>query len=434
VSVVSESVIVRGREVRASDVRRAVQLCDDMGEAAFLAEFGYGRAIRWHLRVNGKSYPSKAILGVAAGLKHTEHFGGAAHAINALTQLGFTVRNSETGSYVEPDGLERHRAEAERFYREACAEKGTKVPFPVWPELPVIPSSYFASGSNTPAHIKGMADSQWDVGVAAPRVTGPSEKVLASLAGSEVEVFVDSGAFREVDFGPEGPVVTHPMSEDDWAKVLGLYGRLAPALGSQLYVVAPDQVGSQDVTLERLERWASEVKALIASGARVLVAMQKQAGGVSQAEFAELVDSVLGDGWVPAFPCNKGATTPEEVAAFLAARKPGHVHLLGVGVWSKEASSYLEKFVGVECSVSMDSAWVPAKTGKGSSRIYTIAKGACKKALEAAGFAGRALTHAYNVLGIMVCCGHPTPVLSGEEAKALEPGLPWAGGSAAEVA
>lgn len=429
-----ESVSVRGSQVTVAKVRETVALADAMGLDAFTSSFGYGAMsrCRWHLRVNGKSYPAKAVLGVAAGLTYDQHFGGAAHAVNALARLGFHVRNSKTGVFVEPNGLGAHRAAAEAHYLELCEAAGTNHPFPVWPELPVLPTHYFASGTNEAPQIEGMADSGWDVGVAAPNVRERAEAALVALAGSDVDVFVDSGAFSEVEFPGGVPTVVKPISPSEWEARLGLYLRLAKALGSQLYCVAPDLVAHQAETLERLGTYLPQLLELKALGARVLVPMQK--GALTQAQFAGEVDALLGAGWwIPALPCAKAATTAGEVAAFVAARRPHHVHLLGIGPWSNKnggARAYLAPFAGAATTVSMDSAWIPAKVGKAKSRIYTKAQRAAKAALSAAGWVGTQLKRGYSALGIMVCCGHTTPTTTTALLETAQPSLPWPAGAA----
>lgn len=430
-----ESVVVRGSHVTAAKVRETVALADAMGLDAFTNSFGYGAMsrCRWHLRVDGKSYPAKAVLGVSADLKHTEHFGGAAHAVNALARLGFHVRNSKTGAFVEPKGLEPHRAATEAHYLGLCEAAGTNVPFPVWPQLPVLPTHYFASGTNEAPQIEGMADSGWDIGVAAQHVRDRAEAALAALAGSDVDVFVDSGAFSEVEFPGGVPTVVKPISSAEWLGRLGLYLRLAKALGSQLYCVAPDLVAHQAETLERLGTYLPQLLQLKALGANVLVPMQK--GAMSQVEFAGQVDALLGAGWwLPALPCAKAATSAAEVAEFVAARKPKHVHLLGIGPWSRKAGgarAYLAPFAGTTTTVSMDSAWIPAKVGKAKSRIYTKAQAAAKAVLSAAGWVGTALKRGYSALGLMVCCGHPMPTTTLALACATQPQLPWRSGATA---
>jgi len=376
----SESITLKGRTVTRQDVLAACAAYDEMGKDEFLAARGYSDAVRYHLRLDGRSYPSKAILGVAAGLTSKEFFGGAAHTVAQLGQLGFHVRNSETGEIVDP-GLEA--------LRKRVLAEGLNVGEAAWPNPAVQPTAYFASGSNQPGEIRGLARAGADIGVAVPHLSENSLLELEAVKGSEVQVFVDSGAFSEVKFGPEGCTVVKPMGDDAWQNVLGLYERLAAALGSQLYIVAPDRVGCQQTSLERLERYADRVRALRATGVNILVPVQK--GELTQVEFAAAVDEVLGfSDWLPALPCKKAATTAAEVAAFVEGRNPEHVHLLGLGIRSRQLAAYLAPFASSRSSVSLDSCWITANVGLtngpgGGPRRLTKAREVAKKVLGESG-------------------------------------------------
>lgn len=381
----TETVTLRGREISRHDVLAALGDCDREGKAAFLAARGYGDSLRYHLRHNGRSYPSKAILGAAAGLDSADFFGGARETVSLLKRLGFEVRNASSGAVVDRDGLEEIRVH--------MVDAGFDDPAPMWPELPVEPSAYFASGTNRPAEIAALGKVGADVGVAAPEISAEGERELLELAGSDVLVFVDSGAFSEVRFDAElgGFRVVKEITDADWRDRLALYRRLAERLGSQLYCVAPDQVGSQEVTIERLTRYAGQIRELAELGARIMVAVQK--GALSQAAFAERVDAVLGfSTWIPALPCKKAATTPAEVAAFVAERRPAHVHLLGLGVRNARIRDYLAPFADSSSSVSLDSCWIAANVGRekrrdGSirPRRYTLARDVAGRVLGALG-------------------------------------------------
>jgi len=61
------SIILKGRRVRRRDVLETIRECERVGRATFLDRHGYQDATRYHLRHDGRSYPTKAILGVAAG-------------------------------------------------------------------------------------------------------------------------------------------------------------------------------------------------------------------------------------------------------------------------------------------------------------------------------------------------------------------------------
>tara|TARA_R110002167_G_scaffold143958_1_gene333636 strand:- start:3669 stop:4886 length:1218 start_codon:yes stop_codon:yes gene_type:complete len=375
-----ESITLKGQKVTRQDVIDATRSYDELGKEAFLATGGYSDAVRYHLRLDGRSYPSKAILGSAAGLTSKEFFGGAAHTVAQLAMLGFHVRNSETGEIVDP-GLEA--------LRKRVLAEGLNVGEAAWPNPAVQPTAYFASGSNQPGEIRGLARAGADIGVAVPHLSESSLLELEAVKGSEVQVFVDSGAFSEVKFGPEGCTVVKAMGDAQWQNVLGLYERLAAALGSQLYIVAPDRVGCQQTSLERLERYADRVRALRATGVNILVPVQK--GELTQVEFAAAVDKVLGfSDWQAALPCKKAATTAAEVAAFVEGRNPEHVHLLGLGIRSRQLEAYLAPFANSRSSVSLDSCWITANVGLTNGpgngpRRLTKAREAAKKVLGESG-------------------------------------------------
>ena len=80
-------------------VRQAVAEYDRLGQGEFLAQYGFGRARAYLLIADGKSYDSKAILGVAyrfatgRPLVAEDFSGGAQGAAAVLRSLGFEVRN-----------------------------------------------------------------------------------------------------------------------------------------------------------------------------------------------------------------------------------------------------------------------------------------------------------------------------------------------------
>jgi len=254
-------------------------------------------------------------------------------------------------------------------------------------------TTYFASGSNNPAEIRGFTRIGHAFGVTAPKVTKPGEAALKATAGTGVESFVDSGAFSEVEpnvphkcdkkckkagsdcpgagtlpfpsYPPYYMVVVDPMTHAKFTKVLALYTRLAVALGNQVYLVVPDCVGHQDVTQIRQAKYAGAIRQLRALGANLLVPMQK--GEMTQVEFAEVTDEVLGfTDWIPSFPCNKAPTSPEELAAFIEARNPPVVHLLGIGPRRKAFAKYVAAAGGAR--VLHDSCLITETVGKSNGR------------------------------------------------------------------
>lgn len=230
---------------------------------------------------------------------------------------------------------------------------------------------YFVSGSNHAGEIRGLARVGQNVGVAAPEVNEAAVKELLELAGLDTKVFVDSGAFSEVEFGPAGPQITHPMSAADWDKVFALYVRLGAGLRHQLYVVAPDCVAHQKESLERLERYAPRVKALHALGVNVILPVQK--GALPMIEFASKAVDLLG--FLPIFgiPSKKDATTLQEVLDFVmhfprtcAVR----FHLLGLGVYGdryEDAVGFINAYLPF-AEVFADSVRITALVGRKNGR------------------------------------------------------------------
>lgn len=349
------------QHVTRNDVLAAIAECDELGVEGFLARYGFGPSKRYQLRFSGRSYPSKAILGVAAGLNAAEFSGGAAHTCRVLRGLRFHVRDGERRGLVARLG---------RAFREAL----TSFRFPRYcsQSLPVDPVASFASGSNCAGDIRGFAAAGHDVGVAFPNLTERSIVELEALAGTDIQVFVDSGAFSEVAFGANGPKVVKPLDDAYFTRCLDTYERLARALGNQLHVVAPDMVGFQAETLDRLGRYVDRVATIAALGARVLVPIQR--GALSQAAFygrvAELLDGVP---FIPALPCKKAATSVDEARDFAAAVEPRQLHLLGLGAGGKQIAEYLGAVAEATpcCLVQIDSCVIRSMVGRtGAAKAF----------------------------------------------------------------
>lgn len=384
----------------------AIDECRSIGIEAFLKKYGYGPSRTFQIRYAGQSFPMKAIMGVAAGLKHSEFFSGAEHLVKHVTRLGFQVREGKR--VVTALGLLQLAQAGAAEARETFE----------MPELPVEPVSFFASGTNRTGEIRGMASVGQDVGVVAHEIVGrsPAEKELHALAGTDINVFVDSGAFSEVKFTAAGPVTVDPITPARWEEIFALYDRLAETLGPQAFLVAPDKIGDQDETLRRLETYRGRLAALAAKGARILVPVQK--GALTQTQFATKVAELLaGIAWQPALPCKKSATTPAECAAFVRDFcAPGrHVHLLGLGPTNRNAPEYLAAFVGTGVTVSLDACWITANVGcendgsngksKRPARRYTIAQRIAKTALGALSGALSFLKSAWRELALILSFG-----------------------------
>ena len=102
---------------------------------------------------------------------------------------------------------------------------------------PMRDHTYFASGSNHPGEIRGFAAAGQDLGIAEPQCGERCLEALEALAGTGIQVFLDSGAFSEVDQEDEdtGKIKKgKPLTPADWTRILGKYERIARVLGSVL--------------------------------------------------------------------------------------------------------------------------------------------------------------------------------------------------------
>ena len=189
----------------------------------------------------------------------------------------------------------------------------------------------FCSGASAPADLRGLARVLAPAGVSLPELSAPTLEELIQLGHLPWPLFVDSGAFSEVEVDGTGRlVVVAPIEEQAWHARLAVGLRIAVAFGARAWVVAPDCVGDQVETLVRLRRHRDEVAAIRAAGARVVVPLQR--GSLSTAAFEEATSEALGfDDFVRAIPGNKDAMPTAELGAYLATARPKAVHLLGIG-------------------------------------------------------------------------------------------------------
>lgn len=231
---------------------------------------------------------------------------------------------------------------------------------------------YFASGSNHPGEILGLAEAGFDVGVAVHELHSDSEGAIADAVDLYgCRVFVDSGAFSEIGFGPTGPFVAAPIDDSEWKARLTTYVRIADRIGSALYCVAPDMVAHQAETLDRMERYGHLVRAAARRGANVLVPVQK--GAVPMADLWATARAILGipdAQLVAAVPMKKDATSTAELVDFLTAARPARVHLLGLGPKSRRYAEVVEaaRTASPETVILCDSVLITSLVGRSNGK------------------------------------------------------------------
>ena len=330
-----------------------------------------------------------------------------------------------------------------RALRSVSQRHSQRSPVPLKQQLRLAsPQSTSPVAPHAPGDIRGFATIKHSLGVAAEQIHEASENELYKIAGSGIPVFVDSGAFNERRFNerhhckeakkcqrgdcvgdgqlprtdlPEGiPYTFKFITEAEWQVRLDLYARLAAVYAAagaahDLYLVAPDMIADQQVTLDRLHRWAEEMRALRSLGVNILVVAQK-GPAMDQAAFdAKVADVLQFDDYVRALPCKKGATTLEELGAFCKAVKPGKLHLLGMGVNNANAQKAMDIIAANSPSsiVSMDSNKITANVGRQRDgvRPLTAARDLAEKLISKGRVAYEDCRASIQELGIVLAFG-----------------------------
>jgi len=234
--------------------------------------------------------------------------------------------------------------------------------------LPRCPAdvTYFASGASAPHDMRGFVRALHPFGVSLPEL---SEAMVDELCGQghlPLRVFVDTGAFSEVGPAPGGGLqVVAPITDEAWRARLAVALRIARAFGNRATIVAPDRVADQTETLARLRQYRTEVHAIRATGARIVVAIQM--GEQAPAAFDAACCAALGfDDFVRGIPGNKAAMPTRALEEYLRAVQPPGVHLLGIGLANRRLPGLLAMMRRVVpvAALSCDSAMLASQTGR----------------------------------------------------------------------
>jgi hypothetical protein len=265
-----------------------------------------------------------------------------------------------------------------------------------YPSELVQEQNHFNSGINDKGEIKGLLLSGRNIGITASNMRPGMIDALEMAPGIPLsrmtKLFVDSGAFSElvVTEREDGPPLLSwpkPITDAGWRKRFKIYDWAAHTYRKRAYLVAPDQVGNQKVTLERLARYGAEVASWAAMGANIIVVAQKDPNGMDLGSFFQEATSILGlrpEFVIAGIPSEKARWTQDEVRAFAETLPEfgARVHLLGVGPKSKRdagrkynrywTSINTIKSVRPNCEIFSDSALVPDLVGRGTGRASRV--------------------------------------------------------------
>jgi hypothetical protein len=245
----------------------------------------------------------------------------------------------------------------------------TPIAFAMSKRRSVPPVLAYTSGTNRTCDIHGVRKAGLPIGVDVSKL---SESGIRAILESKVPILLDSGAFGEVTIQCGEAMVTRPISDQEWTRRLDIYLRITRGLcrprqrchPPAVTVIAPDQVGSQEATLERLKRFRADIKRLRSAGAEVVVPMQ--AGDLRIADFYHKVTATLGFRPVPAMPMKKAPQAVEQICQFLQDVHVRRLHFLGIGPSNGKLQSLLAAIRDLApcVRISMDSNRIRAAVGQ----------------------------------------------------------------------
>ena len=190
-----------------------------------------------------------------------------------------------------------------------------------------------------------------------------SRKLFDYLLDAQTNVpalFIDSGAFSE----KSGKPFTHSV----WHTKLSKYEVLIEKYGRRCVFVAPDKVGDQEESINRLNTYSDILMNLMRKSS-MIVPLQK--GSLTQAEMYNFAVTLFGQDIVAGIPFKKSATSYYEYLQFMRSTNPPFVHILGVtpfGTRWREINKINKEFTCTK--FSFDGCRIRSLIGK--ERAYTL--------------------------------------------------------------
>lgn len=214
----------------------------------------------------------------------------------------------------------------------------------------------FRSGMSRNKDFWAAADAGVPIGVVATELN-TSLRVIGIPRYLEQggSLFIDSGAFAELATG-QAPDFDQVLKVYEWIAEAASYNFNA----AQLYVVAPDKVGDQTASLERLAAYADRVRALIELGCKVIVPLQR--GALSAVEMLERTAAVLGTrAFVAGIPSNKEALSIAECASL----RHNAYHILGRVQMNQDQVKRLHALMegNPAAEITADANWLRSRLG-----------------------------------------------------------------------
>lgn len=210
--------------------------------------------------------------------------------------------------------------------------------------------------------LRGAVDAGVPVGTVAGKLTLAQQMlVLPRYLNNGGKVFIDSGAFCAKNTG----------LQVDWESVFSVYERVAGSArdSRNLYVVSPDVMGNQDMTISLIRDWADRINALIEEGCKVIVPLQ--IGLLTGSLMIDEVNAILGhSNWVAGIPSVKNVMSAQECETL----RHGAFHILGRVQMDDEQAARIRSLLkhNEEADITADANWL-------RSRLSTVQGMTCQE-------------------------------------------------------
>lgn len=186
--------------------------------------------------------------------------------------------------------------------------------------------TFYVSGVGRIPEIRALNEIGVGYGISMDTLTKPLLNYM--LSNPKGNIFVDSGAFAEVEFTEKGRSIKKELTHKDWIKILDTYQVLAHAFKKRALFVAPDSVGSQSETIVRLKRYKDLLLPLIKTSS-IIVPLQK--GRLNICSFyREVCDLLETEDFICGLPFKKSALDISDFIELMEEINPKRVHFLGV--------------------------------------------------------------------------------------------------------
>lgn len=223
--------------------------------------------------------------------------------------------------------------------------------------------NFHVSGVNTKNEMSGFIFHNQSICTTAG-ISKPAFEYLLSVGRDPKytgKVFMDSGAFGEVNADLS---IKKEMTDKDWQKIFDRYEALAKVFGDRLTVMAPDRVGDQEVTMQRLEKYKNRIKKVASYGCKIMGAIQKNPTVPNSLylfheRMNNFFQSIGIKHWVRGLPLNKSPVKISDVEYMIQNAEPfRYIHLLGKSPYAKDYNKWeamLSKYpqLDITCDASI---------------------------------------------------------------------------------